>query len=188
MRGDACPTAPGYKNGSDGVYETFDGTAAPTGWTVVDNKDNGQTWKFTDVGNRGNLTGGTGGFAIIDSDKYGSGGAQDTSLVSPVVDLSAVTAPKIKFNQDLNYLSGEKADVDLSIDGGTTWTNVAHPGRGRSRRQGDPDPAGGRQVRRTGSVPLLRRLVRMVVGGRQRPDRQLGHLCSRSAAVSSSAT
>jgi subtilisin family serine protease len=125
VRGDSCLTAPGYKNGSDGVYETFDGTVAPSGWTVVDNKNNGQTWKFTDVGNRGNLSGGTGGFAIIDSDKYGSGGAQDTSLVSPVVDLSAVTAPKIKFNQDLNYLTGEKADVDLSIDGGATWTTVA---------------------------------------------------------------
>ncbi len=65
-----------------------------------------------------------GGFAIIDSDKYGSGGAQDTSLVSPVVDLTAVTAPVIRFNQDFNWLGGEKADVDLSIDGGTTWTNV----------------------------------------------------------------
>ncbi|MEV8378067.1 S8 family serine peptidase [Kribbella sp. NPDC056861] len=124
VRSDACLTAPGYRNGSDGVYETFDSQAAPSGWTVVDNKNNGQVWKFTDVGNRGNLTGGTGGFAIIDSDKYGSGGAQDTSLVSPVVDLSAVTAPKIKFNQDFNYLAGEKADVDLSIDGGATWTNV----------------------------------------------------------------
>jgi subtilisin family serine protease len=130
---DSCLTAPGYRNGSDGVYETFDGAVAPSGWTVVDNKNNGQVWKFTDVGNRGNLTGAAGGFAIVDSDKFGSGGAQDTSLVSPVVDLTAVTAPKIKFNQDLNYLSGEKADVDLSIDGGTTWANVltqATDGRG----------------------------------------------------------
>ncbi|QNE17719.1 S8 family serine peptidase [Kribbella qitaiheensis] len=124
VRGDSCLTAPGYRNGSDGVYETFDGTAAPSGWTVVDNKNNGQTWKFTDVGNRGNLTGGTGGFAIIDSDKYGSGQTQDTSLVSPVVDLSAVTTPVVRFNQDLNWLSGEKADVDLSIDGGATWTTL----------------------------------------------------------------
>ncbi|WBQ07495.1 S8 family serine peptidase [Kribbella sp. CA-293567] len=124
VRSDACLTAPGYRNGSDGLYETFDSQAAPSGWTVVDNKNNGQTWKFTDVGNRGNLTGAAGGFAIVDSDKYGSGGAQDTSLVSPVVDLSAVTAPKIQFNQDFNYLAGEKADVDLSVDGGTTWTTV----------------------------------------------------------------
>ena len=125
VRTDACTTAPGYKYGSDGVYETFDTTAAPSGWTVVDNKSNGQVWKFEDAGNRGNLTGASGGFAIVDSDRYGPGGSQDTSLVSPLVDLSAVTAPVIKFNQELNWLGGEKADVDLSIDGGSTWTNVA---------------------------------------------------------------
>ncbi|MEV5962069.1 S8 family serine peptidase [Kribbella sp. NPDC051952] len=122
---DSCTTAPGYKYGSDGVYETFDSGAAPSGWTVVDNKGNGQVWKFDDPGARGNLTGAGGKFAVIDSDDYGSGGAQDSSLVSPVVDLSAVTAPVIRFNQDLNWLGGEKADVDLSIDGGTTWSNVA---------------------------------------------------------------
>ncbi|TCM40949.1 subtilisin family serine protease [Kribbella sp. VKM Ac-2568] len=124
VRTDACTTAPGYKWGSDGVYETFDTKAAPSGWTVVDNKNNGQVWKFEDVANRGNLTGGSGGFAIVDSDRYGAGQQQDTSLVSPVVDLTAVTAPVVKFNQELNWLGGEKADVDLSIDGGATWANL----------------------------------------------------------------
>ncbi|MEV0286075.1 S8 family serine peptidase [Kribbella sp. NPDC050820] len=124
VRTDACSTAPGYRYGSDGVYERFESGAAPSGWTVVDNKGNGQVWKFDDPGNRGNLSGGGGKFAIIDSDEYGGGGQQDTSLVSPVVDLTSVTAPVIRFNQDLNYLGGEKADVDLSIDGGATWTTV----------------------------------------------------------------
>ncbi|GAA1570777.1 hypothetical protein GCM10009742_11620 [Kribbella karoonensis] len=119
----SCTTAPGYKWGSDGVYETFDGTSAPNGWTVVDNKGNGQVWKFDNPGSRGNTTGGAGNFAIADSDKYGSGGQQDTSLVSPVVDLSSVAAPVIRFNQDFKRL-GDKADVDLSLDGGATWTNV----------------------------------------------------------------
>ncbi|MEW2384676.1 S8 family serine peptidase [Micromonospora sp. NPDC047707] len=120
----ACTTAPGYRYGSDGEYETFDGTTVPAGWSVVDHAGTGQVWKFTDDGNRGNLTGGTGNFAIIDSDDYGTGGRQDTSLVSPVVDLTAVTAPVIRFNQDFNHLGPDRADVDLSIDGGTTWTNV----------------------------------------------------------------
>ncbi|MDI5939156.1 S8 family serine peptidase [Micromonospora sp. DH15] len=120
----ACTTAPGYGYGSDGVYETFDGDRAPAGWSVVDNAGTGQGWRFTDTGNRGNLTGGTGGFAIVDSDDYGSGGKQDTSLVSPVVDLTDVAAPVIRFNQDLNWVSSERADVDLSVDGGETWTNV----------------------------------------------------------------
>ncbi len=120
----ACTTAPGYGYGSDGVYETFDGDRAPAGWSVVDNAGTGQGWQFTDAGDRGNLTGGTGGFAIVDSDDYGSGGKQDTSLVSPVVDLTDVAAPVIRFNQDLNWVSSERADVDLSVDGGATWANV----------------------------------------------------------------
>ena len=40
--------APGYKFGSDGRHETFDGTTLPAGWTVVDNKGNGQVWQFDD--------------------------------------------------------------------------------------------------------------------------------------------
>lgn len=119
-----CTAAPGYRFGSDGVYETFDGTSAPAGWTVVDNLGNGQVWKFDDPGARTNLTGGSGGFAVIDSDDYGAGGSQNSSLVSPVVNLTGVTAPVIRFNQDHNQLA-DTADVDLSIDGGTTWTNVA---------------------------------------------------------------
>ncbi|MEH0973334.1 S8 family serine peptidase [Micromonospora sp. CPCC 205546] len=124
VRTNACTTAPGYRFGSDGEYETFDGSTVPAGWSVVDHAASGQVWKFTDDGARGNLTGGTGNFAIVDSDEYGSGGKQDTSLVSPVVDLTGVTAPVIRFNQDYNWLGSDRADVDLSLDGGTTWTNV----------------------------------------------------------------
>jgi subtilisin family serine protease len=124
VRGDSCATAPGYVNGSDGLYETFDGTTAPSGWTVVDGLGNGQVWAFNNPANRSNLTGGGGNFAIVDSDRYGFAGRQDTSLVSPKVDLTDVAAPVIRFNQDLFYLSGEKADIDLSIDGGATWTTV----------------------------------------------------------------
>ena len=74
---------------------------------------------------RGNLTGGDGGFAVIDSDFYGSGGEQDTSLVSPVIDMSDLTAPVVGFAQDYNNL-GDTADVDVSIDGGDTWATVLH--------------------------------------------------------------
>lgn len=120
----SCTAAPGYEYGSDGVYQTFDGTTTPAGWTVVDHAGSGQVWKFTDDGGRSNLTGGTGGFAVIDSDDYGPGGQQDTSLVSPVVDLTDVAAPVIRFNQDFNWLGSDRADVDLSLDGGATWANV----------------------------------------------------------------
>lgn len=146
-----CTTAPGYAFGSDGEYETFDGTTVPAGWSVVDNAGTGQVWKFTDDGGRGNLTGGSGNFAIIDSDDYGLGGRQDTSLVSPEVDLTAVAAPVIRFNQDFNQLGSDRADVDLSLDGGATWTNLLRQAadfRGpRSTEIPIPQAAGQAQVK-----------------------------------------
>ena len=84
----AC-RAPGYHYTTAGLIEGFDGTAAPSGWTVVDNEGDGQQWRFDDPGKHGNLTGGSGGFAIVDSEQYGYVDRQDTELISPVVDLSA---------------------------------------------------------------------------------------------------
>ncbi len=129
---DDCTGAPGYLYASDGEFETFDTTDTPEGWSVVDNLGEGQVWTFDDPGGRGNLTGGNGGFAVVDSDAYGPGGEQDTSLVSPVVDLTGVTAPVLRINQDYNDIVSDsegspdtdKADVDLSIDGGATWTTL----------------------------------------------------------------
>src|SRR5262249_55661250 len=84
-------------------------------------------WQFNDPHPRGNLTGGTGGFAIIDSDFLGIGNHEDTYLTSPVVDFSAVGSPDVSFNSDYHALQST-ADVDVSIDGGATFTNVWHHG------------------------------------------------------------
>lgn len=118
-------SAPGYRYNTAGTSEDFSGGTLPEGWTVTDELGNGQVWTFDDPGERGNLTGGEDGFAVIDSDAYGSGGHQDSSLVSPVVDMSDLTAPVVGFSQDYNNL-GDSADVDVSIDGGATWETVLH--------------------------------------------------------------
>jgi N-acetylneuraminic acid mutarotase len=122
---DICD-APGYEVGVDGISQGFDTDVVPDGWTVLDNQGNGQVWRFDDPAGRGNLTGGTGGFAIVDSDFFGPGNSQNTELVTPLIDLSTVDAPSISFDMDyLDYsITPEKADVDLSIDGGATWENV----------------------------------------------------------------
>ncbi|MEU5942833.1 S8 family serine peptidase [Micromonospora sp. NPDC047548] len=148
----ACSTtAPGYRYSSDGVYEPFDGTTVPAGWSVVDGLGNGQVWQFNDPGKRGNLTGGTGNFAVLDSNMYGSNQRQDSSLVSPVVDLTNVAAPVIRFNEDHRQWGANRADVDLSLDGGTTWTNVlreADPVRGPQVTEVKiPQAAGNAQTR-----------------------------------------
>jgi N-acetylneuraminic acid mutarotase len=120
---DASCTAPGYHHGITGLFEQFESGALPAGWTVTDGVGNGQTWSFDNPGNRANMTGGDGQFAIVDSDHYGIGNSQDTSLVTPALDLSTVDAPSVRFDSDYHNL-GDTADVDVSIDGGTTWTNV----------------------------------------------------------------
>ncbi|WP_238348503.1 cell wall-binding repeat-containing protein [Ornithinimicrobium pratense] len=117
-------TANGYEVNVDGLTETFDDGTQPPGWTVEDILDNGQVWVFDDPAGRGNLTGGEGGFAIVDSDWYGPEGVQNTALVSPPVDMSEVGSPTLGFRQMYEPIN-DVADVDVSVDGGVEWTTVA---------------------------------------------------------------
>jgi N-acetylneuraminic acid mutarotase len=114
--------APGYTVATTGTTQTFDGTTTPAGWSVVNNTAVGG-WEFDDPHPRGNLTGGSGGFAIIDSDFLGIGNTEDTFLVSPTTDFTGVVNPDLGFDTDYHALDST-ADVDVSVDGGATWTNV----------------------------------------------------------------
>ncbi|MBN1178837.1 MAG: carboxypeptidase regulatory-like domain-containing protein [Anaerolineae bacterium] len=107
------------------LAETFDVT--PTAWTAVDNVGNGQVWRFDDPGRRGNLTGGEGGFAGVDSLFYGYDGMQDTELRTPVLDVSGYATVTLAFGHDFywyNYGGSEVASVGVSLDGGLAWTPV----------------------------------------------------------------
>ncbi|GLY98426.1 hypothetical protein Acsp02_56800 [Actinoplanes sp. NBRC 103695] len=121
-------TATGYAAtyGEPAVTEAFSGTGAPEGWNVVNRTDSGG-WTFTDEQGRGNLTGGSGGFAIIDSDGLGSGNTQDSDLITKPLDLSGIAAPFLRFNSDFWSIgSSNPIDVDVSSDAGASWTNVFH--------------------------------------------------------------
>src|SRR6266536_3955635 len=120
-------TAPGYATRYYGLGETFNSGTTPPGWSVVNNAPGGG-WGFTDIGNRGNLTGGDGGFAMVDSDKLGVGQDQNTELRTPPIDLSGETNPTVTINSDYRWYSISTADVDLSLDGDTTWSNLLHYG------------------------------------------------------------
>ncbi|MGI5488240.1 carboxypeptidase regulatory-like domain-containing protein [Microtetraspora malaysiensis] len=121
----ACLAA-GYKFNYDTPLftEQFESGATPEGWNVV-NRTASAGWVFNDPKNRGNLTGGTGKYAIADSDAAGSGTTVDSDLVTPVLDLSDVPAPVLRFNSDYRALNGF-ANVELSVDSGTTWTTVSN--------------------------------------------------------------
>jgi hypothetical protein len=118
-----CVT-PGYGM-MNSVAQSFDGVGTPQGWEVWDHSGTGITWAFDDAAGRGNITGGSGGFAMVDSD-YAGPVDVDSSLVSPPMDLSGESVVILTFEQDFfTYAENneEVADVDISIDGGE-WLNV----------------------------------------------------------------
>ncbi|GAA1029692.1 hypothetical protein GCM10009557_19100 [Virgisporangium ochraceum] len=118
--------APGYSRPTY-LSESFDAGTLPAGWSVVKRNAGGGEWEFDDPGADGNLTGGDGAFADADSDDAGAGTTTDTDLLTPVIDLTGVSDPLLSFNSDFRDLGSEDfTDVDVSIDGGTTWTNVYH--------------------------------------------------------------
>ncbi|MEW2624601.1 carboxypeptidase regulatory-like domain-containing protein [Streptomyces sp. NPDC048106] len=118
-------TAAGYGYTYGGAGTDFEGWSAERdGWSVTDDAGNGKTWVFDDPGQKGNLTGGSGQFAIVD-DWYHPA-AHDTSLVTPKLDFTHQTQPRIGF--DTYYFNpgfGTQAGyVELSLDGGATWQKV----------------------------------------------------------------
>ncbi len=116
----------------EGASEQFSWPTGPTpqdGWTVTDNNGSGYVWEFgndPDPLGEGEPPGSDGNFAVVDSIPGFFPVVVDTSLISPVVNLSNVSSPVISF--DTWYAEygtpPESADVDLSLDGGQTWTTV----------------------------------------------------------------
>ncbi|OLF08717.1 hypothetical protein BLA60_22130 [Actinophytocola xinjiangensis] len=151
----AC-TAPGYEVERDGQWERFD---RGTSWraTTVDPRypgfDGRVGWVFNDPGKRTNRTGGAGGFAIVDSDHLGEKRVQDTYLTSPSFNLTGRQDAAVEFGTDLRPAVNSDASVDLSTDGGRTWTTVwqrtGFPGADGPGSQAVrlPDAAGKRDVR-----------------------------------------
>lgn len=106
--------------------EDFDsGVWPPAGWGVVDNTTAGQVWQLSSYfGNSNGCPGGSGECADIDADAYGSSGTRDSELWSAPFTVPA-GGGKLGWGMDYqNYAFIDFADVDISTDGGTTWTNL----------------------------------------------------------------
>jgi len=120
----ACQ-APGYSAGT-ALDEQFDTWPLPVGWTIVNNGGDCE-WQAGSSDGDSNNTGGTGNYADADSDACGIGTSMDTELWTPVLDLGAFSTAEIEFKSDMYWYSSDLYDVDLSLDGGTTWpTNLLH--------------------------------------------------------------
>ncbi|HEY2796296.1 MAG TPA: hypothetical protein VGK26_00275 [Thermoanaerobaculia bacterium] len=114
----AC-TAPGYV----GPAQTdFSAGVLPIGWSL---KFVGTPWEVLEGpdpcgGYDRNLTGGTGPFAVV---SFCDHAISDTQLRTPTIDLSQAASAEIHWNNDYADLDSI-ADVDVSTDGGSHWTNV----------------------------------------------------------------
>lgn len=99
-------------------------TGIPGTWTVVDNEGTGLVWtNVAGCGETGNFTGGTGDAACASSDVFGSA-EYDTELWTPAMDLSMYTNTTLDLLANYqNFASLDFFDIDVSTDGGSTWTN-----------------------------------------------------------------
>jgi hypothetical protein len=138
----AC-TAIGDHAVLSGPTQAFTGTRAPAGWRVTNTNlhlpgySYTPGWVFTNPAKRANATGGSGNFAIVDSAYDGAHHYQDTYLTSPAINFTADKSPTVQFATDLTGATNSTATVDVSVNGGKTWTSVwtnAGPA-------GDPGPA-----------------------------------------------
>ncbi|MEJ5308968.1 MAG: carboxypeptidase regulatory-like domain-containing protein [Anaerolineae bacterium] len=104
--------------------EDFEGAFPPAGWTRVENIGSCD-WESSATTGYANQTGGSGLFADANSDWCGTG--MDVELWTPAIDLSAAAAPVLSFQSDFNdYGGSDDGYVDISTDGGATWTNLLH--------------------------------------------------------------
>lgn len=103
------------------LSEDFEGSFPPAGWTVI--TDTGAGWNTNVFWGKANITPGSGQAAGADADAFGAG--VDTTLYTPVFDLTGYTSANLTFDSNFQEFAGDgDAWADISTDGGTTWTNV----------------------------------------------------------------
>ena len=109
-----------FVEGEQLLYEGFEGTFPPEGWSVIDNAGNGVVWDITSD----NFTGGEGQAAGANS---GDAGVveYDTELITPVIDVAKKEGIVLQYYVNYqNYLNRDFLDLDISTDGGSSWTTV----------------------------------------------------------------
>lgn len=110
-----------FLEGEQLLFEGFEGTTfPPEGWTLVDNEGTGVVWESSDE----NYTGGTGKSAIANSDAAGTA-EFDTELITPEVNIEGKSGVAVQYYVNYqNYLNQDFLNLDISTDGGSSWTTV----------------------------------------------------------------
>ena len=135
---DAC-TAPGY---SMALKEDFEAWPL-TDWAIVDNLGGeGLVWDSSAAYGDGNYTDGAGLAADVNSDAN-DGVPYDTELISPVINVADLQGDyTLHYKANFQVYSGNEAlDLDISTDGGATWTNLLHWTEDHGNLYGTPGEA-----------------------------------------------
>jgi N-acetylneuraminic acid mutarotase len=162
----ALCTAPGYGYSAQADFTGWT-TAPKYGWTVTTAGTPDTGWRFDNPGGLGNLTGTTGGFAAVDPQSTGQ--AADTSLTSPVFDLTGRRSADLRFDAAAVLAAGSESDVSVTTDGGRTWQQVY-------RADGTPGMAGPVDVPLTPALGHRAVQVRFHVKGQGDTYVQLSHV------------
>ena len=101
----------------------------PGDWTVTVGGANATVFwdDLAGCGEAGNWTGGAGDAACASSDHApgGGGGSYDTELQTPPIDLSGFGLPTLTYKANYaNFANVDFLDVDVSTDGGASWTTL----------------------------------------------------------------
>ena len=123
---DACGVVPPPPPCDSPIFtENFEEAWPPVGWAVIYNGGDCNWESNASAGIRTNNTGGGGNCAIADSDSCGLGSTMNTELRTPEIDLSTASSATLEFKTDYyNYFSLDFAYVDISTNGGSSWTNL----------------------------------------------------------------
>lgn len=110
--------------GTSLMEEHFEGASfPPAGWNVVDNENSGLVWDFAAAHGDGNYCG-TGEAATANSDAFGTA-EFDTELWTPVINTAGLKNIALQFNANYqNFANLDFLDVDILVEGHTTWQNV----------------------------------------------------------------
>ena len=106
------------------INEDFEG-GIPGDWTIIDGGASTDTWTDTNPSGLTAAGGCAGIFVSFDSDDVGSGIACDEIIRTPDLNCSNPIPYILEFNHQVNsFLGDEILTVDISNDGGSTWTNL----------------------------------------------------------------
>lgn len=100
--------------------ENFNGGSLPSGWTV-NNPDTVFNWG---VGTQNGVASFPSAAAFFDDDDAGPGGVNHNArLVSPVINLSAASNPKLSFKY-ANIIYSLNSTIKVEVFNGTSWVQV----------------------------------------------------------------